>query len=178
MKAIIIFLSLFFLKFSFGQEMQKTMIMKKSHDTMWMTKTQYIFKTKKPMSGENDISVNCSKNASESKPLLWVNGSFYARVVFTVGKGDKLDINFTDGTKDSLFANSNQRSGVGPFGEKRTDWFSTYHLDQENIKNLTTKDIAALYIKAGPYHFTIPIEPEKKEIIKKQLILLRTKTNY
>ena len=154
------------------------MILKKSHDTLWMTKSQYIYKTSKPMSGENDISVYCSKHSTRSTPFLTVSGSFYARVVFTVAKGDKVDIYFTDGTRDSLFASNDERSGVGPFGENKTEWAAVYVLNQENIKNLTTKDIESLYITAGPYHFTIAIELDKKEIIKRQLLLLRSNANY
>src|SRR5437667_3359737 len=99
MKYIIVFFFLIFFKFSFSQEMEKKIIEKKTHDTLWMTKSQYIHKTRKPMSGENDISVYCAKRSTRSTPSLLINGSFYARDIFTVAKGNKVDIYFIDGTR-------------------------------------------------------------------------------
>jgi len=178
MKYAILLSLIFSAQFSLAQKMDKPDIDKKRRDTTWRTKSEYIFKAKKPMSGENDLSVFTYAMSSNRQISLWFNGSFYARVIFTVNKNDRLDITFTDGTKDSLFADDDQKSGVSPFGENRTSWFSVYDLNDTNINNLATKDIASLYLIAGPYHFTFAIEPEKKEIIKKQILLLRNKTNY
>lgn len=172
---IILFLSLE-VHSVYSQEMAKTFIMKKSHDTMWSTKSEYIFKTKKHMSGQNDLSVMCSKNAHRSGYVLWLSGSFYARVIFTVKKDDKTDIVFTDGSTDSLFAESDQQSGVGSFNEKTTSWFTTFLLSEDQLKVLSTKDIASLVVKAGPYYFNFTIDPSKKDIIKNQLLLLVSKT--
>lgn len=152
--------------------MDKPWVNKKTGETMWRTKREPIVKSKKPMSGENNIDVFCSKNLSATKPRLWINGWFYARVIFTVKENDKLDILFTDGTRDSLFADDDQQSGIGHFGEKSTSWFSTYLLNENNIKNLTSKDIASFNLRAGPYLHHIVFKPEKREILKNQLILL------
>jgi hypothetical protein len=165
------------LKFSFGQKMDKMFISKKSGDTTWRTKMEALFKKKKLLVDESTLTVFSYKISSSIQPKLWFNGSMYARVIFEVKKRDKLEITFTDGTKDSLFAEDDQKSGVAPFNDKQTDWFSVYVLSQENITNLTTKDISFLSIKAGPFHFSFPLEPEKKDIIKNQLNLLLSSVN-
>jgi hypothetical protein len=58
--------------------MAKIFVTKKSHDTTWRTKSESIFKKKKLLSGESDLTVSCFKSSFLPKPHLWFDGPFLA----------------------------------------------------------------------------------------------------